>query len=110
MSIIFGNLSNFSRKDHHPSETEMALTTTSLDIPLVAKGKVRDIYALPSSPSTLLFIATDRVLSLLLPALTADFRLRHHSHKRTPPHSLSRVGGGSRIVAYNRGSQKRAKF
>jgi hypothetical protein len=48
--------------------TEMALTTTSLDIPLVAKGKVRDIYALPSSPSTLLFIATDRVLSLLLPS------------------------------------------
>jgi hypothetical protein len=40
----------------------MALTSTSLSaLPLLARGKVRDIYSIPSSPSTLLFVATDRV-------------------------------------------------
>jgi len=39
-----------------------ALTTTAVDsLPLIARGKVRDIYAIPSSPSTLLFVATDRI-------------------------------------------------
>lgn len=39
----------------------MALHTTSLDgiLPLVARGKVRDIYEV--DPSTLLFVATDRI-------------------------------------------------
>ena len=31
------------------------------DLPLVSKGKVRDIYALPSSPEHLLFVASDRI-------------------------------------------------
>jgi len=39
---------------------EPVITTTSLtQYPLVSRGKVRDIYAL--SPTTLLFIATDRI-------------------------------------------------
>ena len=42
--------------------TSMALTTTHLpNLTLVTKGKVRDIYSLPSNPSALLFVATDRV-------------------------------------------------
>jgi len=28
---------------------------------LIAKGKVRDIYALPDHPDKLLFVATDRI-------------------------------------------------
>jgi phosphoribosylaminoimidazole-succinocarboxamide synthase len=45
----------------------MALTTTSLEnIPLIAKGKVRDIYSIPSDPKSLLFVATDRVFPYLL--------------------------------------------
>ena len=41
----------------------MALTTTELhgSLPLVARGKVRDIYAVPDDPSALLFVATDRI-------------------------------------------------
>jgi len=34
---------------------------TSLPLPLVARGKVRDIYNLPSHPEALLFIASDRI-------------------------------------------------
>ena len=39
-----------------------ALTTTNLHgaLPLIAQGKVRDIYALPDD-SSLLFVATDRI-------------------------------------------------
>ena len=37
----------------------MALLTTKLDLPLVARGKVRDIYT--AGPEELLFIATDRI-------------------------------------------------
>ncbi|KAL1696743.1 hypothetical protein GGG16DRAFT_99137 [Schizophyllum commune] len=40
----------------------MALVHSDLpDLPLVSKGKVRDIYALPSSPEHLLFVASDRI-------------------------------------------------
>lgn len=41
----------------------MALTTTDLhgSLPLVARGKVRDIYAVPDDASALLFVATDRI-------------------------------------------------
>ncbi|KAI4527347.1 phosphoribosylaminoimidazole-succinocarboxamide synthase [Schizophyllum commune Loenen D] len=40
----------------------MALIHSDLpDLPLVSKGKVRDIYALPSSPEHLLFVASDRI-------------------------------------------------
>ncbi|KAL0955195.1 hypothetical protein HGRIS_004100 [Hohenbuehelia grisea] len=39
-----------------------AVTTTNLSgLQLVSRGKVRDIYALPSSPEHLLFVATDRI-------------------------------------------------
>src|SRR6202021_1911400 len=35
--------------------SSMALTSTSLaNLPLIAKGKVRDIYSVPSDPSSLL--------------------------------------------------------
>ena len=37
----------------------MTLLTTKLDLPLVARGKVRDIYS--AGPEELLFIATDRI-------------------------------------------------
>jgi len=41
---------------------QMALTSTSLpNLTLIAKGKVRDIYSLPSTSNALLFVATDRV-------------------------------------------------
>ncbi|PWN37469.1 putative ADE1-phosphoribosylamidoimidazole-succinocarboxamide synthase [Meira miltonrushii] len=36
-----------------------ALTTTSLPLPLIAKGKVRDVY--DAGQGTLLFVATDRI-------------------------------------------------
>ncbi|KAI5895223.1 phosphoribosylaminoimidazole-succinocarboxamide synthase [Schizophyllum commune H4-8] len=40
----------------------MALVHSDLpDLPLVSKGKVRDIYALPPSPEHLLFVASDRI-------------------------------------------------
>ncbi|KAI5830180.1 SAICAR synthetase [Schizophyllum commune Tattone D] len=40
----------------------MALVHSDVpDLPLVSKGKVRDIYALPSSPEHLLFVASDRI-------------------------------------------------
>ena len=39
-----------------------ALLTTDLPLPLIARGKVRDIYALGSAPTDdLLFLATDRI-------------------------------------------------
>ena len=39
-----------------------ALLETSLgSLPLTARGKVRDIYALPSDEEQLLFVATDRI-------------------------------------------------
>ncbi len=39
-----------------------ALLTTSLNLPLIARGKVRDIYATSNDPlADLLFIATDRI-------------------------------------------------
>lgn len=40
-----------------------ALTTTSLpaSIPLLARGKVRDVYTIPSDNTALLFVATDRI-------------------------------------------------
>ena len=39
----------------------MSLTTTNLDgiLPLIARGKVRDIYQVDDQ--TLLFVATDRI-------------------------------------------------
>ncbi|KAH8818551.1 phosphoribosylaminoimidazole-succinocarboxamide synthase [Flagelloscypha sp. PMI_526] len=39
-----------------------ALTTTHLpNLQLISRGKVRDIYAVPSEPTQLLFVATDRI-------------------------------------------------
>ena len=39
-----------------------ALTQTALHLPLIARGKVRDIYALGPEPTAdLLFVATDRI-------------------------------------------------
>ncbi|TFK67704.1 phosphoribosylaminoimidazole-succinocarboxamide synthase [Pluteus cervinus] len=39
-----------------------ALTTTNFpDLKLLSRGKVRDIYAIPSSQDRLLFVATDRI-------------------------------------------------
>lgn len=62
----------------------MALTTTSLtSLSLIAKGKVRDIYAIPSDPLSLLFVATDRVSPFFHdPRLTTDFGLRCHPKQR----------------------------
>ena len=61
-----------------------ALSSTSLpNLTLVAKGKVRDIYSIPSDPSSLLFVATDRVFFSLFIPLIADFRIWCHSEQRT---------------------------
>jgi hypothetical protein len=44
------------------SSSPSAVVSTALDgLTLVSKGKVRDIYALPSAPDRLLFVATDRI-------------------------------------------------
>lgn len=47
---------------HKATVAMAALTTTDLHgaLPLIAKGKVRDIYELPDN-SSLLFVATDRI-------------------------------------------------
>jgi hypothetical protein len=51
----------------------MAVTTTSFPtLDLVAKGKVRDLYSIPSDPSSLLFFSTDRVPPI--PFIQADCR------------------------------------
>ena len=43
-------------------EIPKALVTSTCDkLKLLARGKVRDIYALPDSEDALLFVATDRV-------------------------------------------------
>ncbi|BFZ64632.1 Bifunctional purine biosynthetic protein ade1 [Saitoella coloradoensis] len=36
-------------------------TTDFPNLPLLARGKVRDLYSLPSNPDALLFVATDRI-------------------------------------------------
>jgi hypothetical protein len=51
-----------SRVTPGENHNTMALTQTSLkDLSLIARGKVRDIYSIPSDPNSLLFVATDRV-------------------------------------------------
>lgn len=52
-------LKNCNRLRYHI--TTMALTQTNLEktLPLIARGKVRDVYSL--SDNSLLFVATDRI-------------------------------------------------
>lgn len=54
-------LTSPQRHHFHHHITTMALTQTTLGgaLPLVARGKVRDIYSL--SDDSLLFVATDRI-------------------------------------------------
>ena len=39
----------------------MTLLASNLPLPLLSRGKVRDIYALPSDTEKLLFVASDRI-------------------------------------------------
>lgn len=112
------SLSKVPQSEDDPETTNkhtvgtMTLTTTSLDIPLVARGKVRDIYSLPSSPSTLLFITTDRVAPHA-PSLETDARfppsmssLQLYRPSRFP---LIPTGVGV-VTLMARESPRRAKF
>jgi SAICAR synthetase len=62
----------------------IALLETNLgSLPLTARGKVRDIYALPNEQ--LLFVATDRISAFDHATLSLLVQLPSR-HRKKPPH------------------------
>lgn len=47
--------------DLKPPLLDTMLETNCPDLKLIARGKVRDIYEIPGSDDSLLFVATDRI-------------------------------------------------
>lgn len=71
--------------------SHMALLCTNLPgLQLVSRGKVRDVYALPSDPTVLLFVATDRISAFDVVLKNVSF----FPHLSVAAHDIDRYGQG----------------